>query len=251
MSAISASTGESSDNQSSLTGTNKRKWPGGNALRAGVLGANDGLVSNLSLVMGVAGAQLDAQAILVTGLAGLLAGASSMALGEWLSVQSSRELYSHQISLEEQALESNPACQQERLKSNYERKGIPSALSSQVASYLMRDKRQALDTLVREQIGVDPEELGGSAWEAAGMSFALFAVGAIVPVLPFAFLSGMVAIVVSLVVSSLALFVTGASITLVTSRNALFSGLRQVSFGIAAALLTFGIGRLIGVAVAG
>ena len=242
----------SADNrEKDLTETPRRKWPGGNALRAAVLGANDGLVSNLSLVMGVAGAQLDAHAIVVTGLAGLLAGASSMALGEWLSVQSSRELYSRQITLEDHELEAHPARQQDRLEAIYERKGLPRALARQVASYLMRDRRQALDTLAREQIGVDPEELGGSAWEAAWMSFATFAVGAIVPVLSFIFLSGPAAVVTGLLVSALALFVAGACITLVTGRNILVSGLRQMLFGIVAALLTFGIGTLIGVTVAG
>jgi VIT1/CCC1 family predicted Fe2+/Mn2+ transporter len=236
--------------QPGLARANKRKWPGGNALRAAVLGANDGLVSNLSLVMGVAGAQLDPHAIVVTGLAGLLAGASSMALGEWLSVQSSRELYTHQITLEASNLDADPGAQQERLSAIYERKGLPRALSGQVAAYLLRDKRQTLDTLAREHIGVDPDELGGSAWEAAGMSFALFAVGAIVPVLPFLFLTGLPAIIVSMLVSALALFITGACITLVTGRNPLFSGFRQVLFGTLAALLTFGIGRLVGVTFA-
>jgi VIT1/CCC1 family predicted Fe2+/Mn2+ transporter len=174
-----------------------------------------------------------------------------MALGEWLSVQSSRELYSRQITLEDRELAVHPTRQEERLGAIYERKGLPRALASQVASHLMRDRRHALDTLVREDIGVDPEELGGSAWEAAWMSFVMFAVGAIVPVLSFIFMSGPAAVVTGLLVSALALFVAGACITLVTGRNVVLSGLRQMLFGIVAALLTFGIGTLIGVTIAG
>ena len=224
---------------------------GGNALRAAVLGANDGLVSNLSLVMGVAGAQLSNGAILVTGLAGLLAGASSMALGEWLSVQSSRELYTHQIEVEAQELEANPEAEEHELALIYQAKGLSEEQAAQVAGQIMQDKRGALDTLVREELGVDPQELGGSAWEAAIASFLLFAIGAIIPVAPYFFVGGEVAVAASLVVSAVGLFAIGSGITLVTRRGVLFSGMRQVLFGMAAAALTYGIGRLIGVTIAG
>jgi VIT1/CCC1 family predicted Fe2+/Mn2+ transporter len=221
----------------------------GNALRAAVLGANDGLVSNLSLVMGVAGAELSNQTILITGVAGLLAGASSMALGEWLSVQSSRELYQRQIHIEAEALEEAPEVKARELAHIYQTKGIAEAQAEEIAAQLMINKESALDTLVREEIGVDPKELGGSAWEAAGMSFALFGVGAVVPVLPYLFLSGLAGIVVSLLASAVALFITGAGITLLTGRSVLLSGGRQVLFGMVAAALTFGIGRLLRVAL--
>lgn len=223
----------------------------GNALRAAVLGANDGLLSNFSLVMGVAGAALSAQSILITGLAGLLAGAGSMAMGEWISVQSSRELYERQISIEAEELRTIPDEEKEELALIYMAKGIPEEQARQMASRLVSDERTELDTLAREELGIDPEELGGSAWTAALTSFVLFAMGAIVPVLPFVFLSGIDAVALSVVLSTLALFGIGALITLMTGRSVLFSGMRQVLVGLAAAALTYGVGLLIGTAIAG
>lgn len=219
----------------------------GNALRAAVLGANDGLVSNLSLVMGVAGAALDSTAILITGLAGLLAGAGSMAMGEWLSVQSSRELYQRQIGIEAEELAEVPDEEAEELALIYEAKGLSRERAQEIADQLIADEQMALDTLAREELGIDPEELGGSAWEAAGTSFVLFALGAIVPVLPYFVTDGGVAVGASLAFSALSLFVIGAGITLLTGRSVLYSGLRQVGIGLGAAVLTFGAGRLIGV----
>ncbi len=155
----------------------RHRAAGGNALRAAVLGANDGLVSNLSLVMGVAGAALSGQTILITGLAGLLAGAFSMALGEWLSVQSSRELYEHQIAIEKDEIASIPQEEAEELALIYQSRGIQADQARHLAGQIMRDQESALDTLAREELGVDPHELGGSAWEAAITSFVLFAAG--------------------------------------------------------------------------
>jgi VIT1/CCC1 family predicted Fe2+/Mn2+ transporter len=223
----------------------------GNALRAAVLGANDGLLSNFSLVMGVAGAQLAGQAILITGLAGLLAGAGSMAMGEWISVQSSRELYTRQIRVEAAEIEEVPDEEEEELALIYQAKGLPEAQARAMAARIMADPATALDTLSREELGIDPQELGGSAYEAAITSFVLVAIGAIVPVAPFIFLSGWQAVVVSAVLSALALFGIGAAITLMTGRSVLFSGLRQVGIGIAAAALTYGLGTLLGVAIGG
>lgn len=228
----------------------RHRGGGGNALRAAVLGANDGLVSILSLVMGVAGATSDNGAVLIAGLAGLLAGAGSMALGEWLSVQSSRELYENQLKIEAEEIEESPEEEQEELALIYQSKGLPEDRARELASHMMADKGSILDTLAREELGIDPEELGGSAYEAAFTSFFLFAVGAIFPIFPFLFWSGSLAIYISLAVSGAGLFVIGAAITLMTGRGILFSGLRQVLVGIAAALLTFGIGRLIGVSLA-
>jgi len=224
---------------------------GGNALRAAVLGANDGLVSNLSLVMGVAGAELSERTILLTGLAGLMAGAISMALGEWLSVQSSRELYERQISIEKRELEQVPDEEREELALIYQSKGLSEEQAHKLAAELIADEATALDTLSREELGIDPEELGGSPWEAALASFILFAIGAIMPVAPFAFLTGSAAVIVSLVGSSAALFLIGSAITLMTGRGVLYSGTRQVVFGLLAAGVTFGIGRLVGVTLAG
>lgn len=223
----------------------------GNALRAAVLGANDGLLSNFSLVMGVAGAALEERAILIAGLAGLMAGAGSMALGEWISVTSSRELYHHQISIEARELEEIPGEEEEELTLIYQSKGLSEADAAKLAHELLAEPQTALDTLSREELGIDPEELGGSAWEAAFASFFLFALGAIVPVASFALLTGTAAVVVSVIASALALFGIGAAITLMTGRSVWYSGMRQVIFGLLAAALTFVIGRVVGVAVAG
>lgn len=224
---------------------------GGNALRAAVLGANDGLISNLSLVMGVAGAALPGRGVLITGLAGLLAGAGSMALGEWLSVQSSRELYQRQIEIERDELSAAPAEEEEELALIYEAKGLPASEARALAARIMKSPETALDALAREELGIDPEELGGSAWEAAITSFLLFAAGAIVPVAPFIFLTGTTAILVSVAASAVALFGIGAAVTLMTGRGVLFSGVRQLLFGLAAAALTYGVGSVIGVSLAG
>jgi len=229
----------------------RHRAAGGNALRAGVLGANDGLVSVFSLVMGVAGAGVSSREILLTGFAGLLAGALSMALGEWLSVQSSRELYAHQINIEKQELAQTPEEEKEELALIYQAKGVPSGQARALADSLLSDQATALDTLSREELGIDPKELGGSAWEAALTSFFLFAAGAIIPVFPYIFLSGVTGIAVSAAASGIGLFAIGAAITLMTGRHPIVSGLRQVLFGLAAAAVTFGVGWLIGVNVAG
>lgn len=229
----------------------RHRSTGGNALRAAVLGANDGLVSNMSLVMGVAGASMDSKAILIAGTAGLLAGAFSMALGEWLSVQSSRELYSHQIAIEKEEIEQSPEEEAEELALIYETRGLTKEQASSLANKIMQNKDSALDTLAREELGVNPDELGGSAWEAAITSFVLFAIGAIIPVIPFIFMTGYGAIALSVGLSTVGLFLLGTVITLFTGRGVLFSGMRMVVFGLLAALITFGIGRLIGVSVAG
>jgi len=229
----------------------RHRTAGGNALRAAVLGAEDGLVSNLSLVMGVAGAALSSPSILLTGLAGMLAGAISMALGEWVSVQSSRELYQKQIATEKEEIETMPEEEIEELSLIYQARGLEEEEARRVAGQIMSNKETALDTLVRDELGLDPKELGGSAWEAAITSFLLFALGAVFPVAPFTFLTGTTAVVVSLLLSSAGLFVIGAAITLFTGRSVFSSGMRQVLFGLGAAAVTFGVGRLIGVTVAG
>jgi VIT1/CCC1 family predicted Fe2+/Mn2+ transporter len=218
---------------------------GGNALRAAVLGANDGLVSNLSLVMGVAGAAASSRAILLTGLAGLVAGACSMAMGEWLSVTSSRELNQRQIDVEADELARMPEEEKEEMVLIYQAK------ARDLAEQLMANKETALDTLVREELGIDPTELGGSPWTAAASSFGLFAVGAIFPVAPFFWLSGMPALVASLTAGGVALILIGAGTSLFTGRGLLISALRQLLIGFAAAGVTYGIGHLVGVSIGG
>ena len=224
---------------------------GGNALRAAVLGANDGLCSNLALVMGVAGASIDNHAILITGLAGLLAGACSMALGEWVSVTRSRELAQREIRIEASELREDPEGEGEELKLIYEAKGLSPKEADTMARRLLSDRTTAIDALAREELGIDPKELGGSAWEAAVSSFVLFALGAVVPILPFLILRGTLAVVASALLSALGLWALGTAITVFTGTPVWRSGGRQVVLGLAAAGLTFGIGRLIGLAVGG
>jgi VIT1/CCC1 family predicted Fe2+/Mn2+ transporter len=230
----------------------RHRATGGNALRAAVLGANDGLVSVLSLIMGAAGANLPGHGVLITGVAGLLAGAGSMALGEWLSVQSSRELYQNQIRIESEELDHAPHEEQEELALIYQSKGMSKERATEMATAQMQaDKAAILDTLSREELGIDPKELGGSAWEAAITSFLLFSAGAVIPLFPYFFLQGTLAAILSLVLGALALFLTGAAITLMTGKNVWFSGLRQVTIGLLAAALVFGVGKLIGVSTGG
>jgi VIT1/CCC1 family predicted Fe2+/Mn2+ transporter len=229
----------------------RHRSTGGNALRAAVMGANDGLVSNLSLVMGVAGATLEPKTILITGLAGLLAGACSMALGEWLSVQSSREMFSNQLEIEKMEIEAAPQEEAEELALIYEARGLNKDQAKMLANQIVENDEHALDTLAREELGIDPKELGGSAWEAAITSFILFAIEAIIPVIPYTFMNGTSAFVFSILFSIVGLFGLGTAITLFTGKRILYSGGRMVIFGLLAAAVTFGIGRLIGVSMGG
>jgi len=228
----------------------RHRAPGGNALRAAVLGANDGLTSNLALVMGVAGAQFKSAVILIAGLTGLIAGAFSMAIGEWVSVQSARELYERQVHTEAAEIRSVPDEEQEELALIYEAKGLPREEAEQVAERLMADEQGALDAMVREELGLDPSTLGGSPYSAGGSSFILFSLGAIVPLISYFFASGTAAVVAAIVSAALGLFVIGALISLLTGRGAVFSGVRQLVFGLLAAGVTFGLGHLIGTALA-
>jgi VIT1/CCC1 family predicted Fe2+/Mn2+ transporter len=220
---------------------------GGNALRAAVLGANDGLCSNLSLVTGVVGASISSHGILVTGLAGLLAGACSMALGEWVSVTSSRELAEREIRIESSELVEDPKGESEELQLIYQAKGLDVAEAKRVVAQLLQDPTATLDALTREELGLNPQELGGSAREAATASFLLFALGAIVPILPFMVTSSGTAVLASLALSGIALFAIGAAITIFTGVPVWRSGGRQLLLGLGAAGVTFGIGHLIGV----
>ncbi|MEM8520971.1 VIT1/CCC1 transporter family protein [Flavobacterium sp. PL12] len=229
----------------------RHKSVGGNALRAAVLGSNDGLVSNMSLVMGVAGAAVSNNTILLTGIAGLLAGAISMALGEWLSVQSSRELNQRQIDLETEELLASPEEEKKELVLLYQAKGMNVVEAQKLADKAFESHETAIDAIITEELGIDKEELGGSAWEASIASFVLFAIGAIIPLYPFMILEGTNAIFLSVASSIVGLFAIGAAITLLTGKSVLFSGFRQVGFGLAAAAITYGIGSLIGVSLAG
>lgn len=173
-----------------------------------------------------------------------------MALGEWISVQSSREYEQHELEIERRELELDPDAERAELVAIYTAKGLSEEDAARLADAVFADPRRALDTMAREELGIDPQTLGGSPWAAAGSSFLLFAVGAILPIVPYFFVGGATAVAISTTLSALGLFGIGAAITLVTGRRWLRSGLRQVAFGIAAAALTFGIGRLLGTTVA-
>jgi VIT1/CCC1 family predicted Fe2+/Mn2+ transporter len=218
-------------------------------LRAVIFGVSDGLVSNLALVMGVAGAsQGEGSFVLLAGIAGLLAGACSMAAGEYISMQSQRELFERQIALERAELEAMPEEEQAELAAVYRDKGFTEREANAVAERLLKDPEHALDTLVREELGLDPDELG-SPWGAAAGSFVAFAIGALIPVLPYLVTTGAAAFVPAIVVSLAALFAVGAGVSLLTGRSLLFSGARQVLIGAAAAVVTYLVGHAIGVVV--
>ena len=217
-------------------------------LRAAIFGINDGLVSNLSLVMGVAGAAAANDIIVLSGVAGLLAGAFSMAAGEYVSMQSQRELFERQIAIEREEMRVMPDTEEAELAAIYRGKGLSAVDARTLAERLMEDPEAALDTKVREELGLDPDELG-SAWGAAGSSFVSFAVGAAVPLVPFLLTRGSPAIVTALAVAFTALFLVGAGVSLLTGRSAVFSGLRQVAIGALAAAVTFAVGSFIGVQV--
>ena len=220
----------------------------GGTLRAAIFGINDGLVSNLALVMGVAGANPDGRFIVLAGVAGLLAGAFSMAAGEYISMQSQRELFQRQIALEREEMKVMPEVEQEELARIFQGKGLSASEADLVARRLMADPQHALDTMIREELGLDPNELG-SAWGAAGSSFLAFGIGAVIPLVPFLVASGTPPIVGSFGAALAALFLVGSAVSLLTGRGLVFSGLRQVSIGGAAAVITYIVGSLIGVQV--
>lgn len=225
--------------------TRHRALGGGNALRAAVLGANDGLVSNLALVAGVAGANPGNSTVILAGVAGLLAGAASMALGEWISVTTSLEATQAQIEVEREEIRLMPEAEAEELALIYQARGMPRSEAEALARSIISNPDHALATMSREELGVVPEELG-SAMTAAVTSFILFALGAVMPVLPFLFFEGVAALAGSAVLSSAGLFFLGGGMTLLTGRNPWYAGVRQLALGLAAAVLTYVVGGLVG-----
>jgi VIT1/CCC1 family predicted Fe2+/Mn2+ transporter len=221
---------------------------GGN-LRAAVFGVNDGLISNASLIMGIAGATADNATILLAGAAGLIAGAFSMAAGEYVSVRSQREMYEYQIDLEREELDHYPDEEAEELALIYEARGLSRDEATRMAKSLISDPQRALQTLAREELGLNPEELG-SPWGAASFSFVSFAAGALLPLLPFLFASGATSLAAAVGLTAVALFSVGATLSLFTGRGAAASGARMLAIGVAAGTVTYMIGKLLGVTLA-
>lgn len=219
-------------------------------LRAGVFGVNDGLVSNTCLIMGVAGAGADHGVVVLSGVAGLLAGAFSMAAGEYISMRSQRELYEYQISQEREELERYPDEEAEELALIYNARGLPLDEAREMTRRMIRNPEQALNTLAREELGLNPEQLG-SPWGAAISSFLSFCVGAMLPLLPLAIGFGADTLLVAGGVSAVALFVVGAMLSLFSGRNAAYGGGRMLLIGAGASLATYAIGGLLGVGLAG
>tara|TARA_B100001123_G_scaffold13434_4_gene15447 strand:+ start:11841 stop:12887 length:1047 start_codon:yes stop_codon:yes gene_type:complete len=220
----------------------------GNALRAAVLGANDGLVSNLSLVMGFAGAATGQEVVALAGVAGLLAGAISMALGEWISVLSGREAFNRQVEIERDELEMNPEEEHAELVLIYQAKGLSEEVARSTADRVFENHETALNTLVHEELGMSEASVAKPS-TAAISSFLLFAVGALLPAFPWFFVDGLLAIALSLGLGAAGLFVLGSAVTLWTGRSALYSGVRQLALGLVAAGATYGIGTALGIAI--
>jgi vacuolar iron transporter family protein len=229
-------------------GARHRRAGGSGSLRAAVFGVNDGLVSNTSLVLGMAGASGDSHVIVATGIAGLLAGAFSMASGEYISVRSQRELFEFQIGEEREELERYPEEEAEELALIYAARGVPLEDARVMTHKIVKDKEKALDTLAREELGLNPDELG-SPFGAATSSFAAFAVGAIVPLAPFVLKLGSSPLGWAIALSSLCLFCVGAVLSLFSGKHAFVGGMRMLLIGAAAGGATYGIGKLLGVSV--
>ena len=226
----------------------KHKNAGNGNLRAAVFGVNDGLISNASLILGVAGAGAGADMILLSGTAGLLAGAFSMAAGEYVSMRSQREFHEYQIALEREELDQYPQEEAAELALIYQAKGIGKEESERMAQTLIADPDRALDTLAREELGLNPDELG-SPWGAAVSSFGAFAIGAFLPVLPYLLLTGANAFYGVLAAAGISLFGVGAALSLFTGRSALVGGLRMFLIGAGAGAATWFIGKGLGIAL--
>ena len=215
-----------------------------NTFRASLFGLNDGLVSNLSLVAGVAGAAVDSDAVLLAGIAGWLAGAFSMGVGEYISVRSQIELFENQIAKERLELEFDPAEERAELVAIYRRKGVSEGLAEQLVEELMADDEIALDTMAREELGIDPKDLG-SPWAASIGSFIAFSAGAIVPVIPFLVGSGYSSLIAAIIAGAVMLGLAGMLTSVLTGRHPVFAGGRMLLIGLAATGVAFGIGSAI------
>lgn len=218
----------------------------GNNLRASILGATDGLVSNFCLMMGVAGSGARSSTILLTGVAGLVAGAFSMALGEWLSVINAREMAKSQIDRETEELKERSTWKHKQLALLQEAKGMSEEDAGLAADKIIAQEPGAIESLTRDELALDAGHMGTNPTSAAVYSFCLFAVGALVPLLPFCFASATSGIAASIALSLVALFLLGVMTSFFNGRSPLLSGMRQLGIGAAAALMTFMVGRIFG-----
>lgn len=217
----------------------------GGAQRAAVFGVSDGLVTNVSLILGFAGAHPVGSLVRLAGIAGMVAGAFSMAAGEYVSMQAQRELFERELAIERRALAEDPDLERAELIGIYRSKGIDEALASELASVMMRSPELALETHAREELGVDPSAIG-SPWRASAISMATFAFGALLPLLPWFFISGTLAIVWSIIVGAVASLAVGAMLGHFTGRSRVFSACRQLAVATVAAGVTYGVGRAVG-----
>lgn len=217
----------------------------GGGLRAAIFGVNDGLVSNTSLLLGLVGAGMNRSVIVLTGVAGLIAGAASMAAGEYVSMRSQREMFEYQIGLEREELEMYPEEEAAELALIYTARGMDPDAAGQLADDTIAQPEQALDALAREELGLDPDALG-SPWRAAYASFLAFGLGAVLPLLPFFFGTGRAALIAMLALAAAALLAAGLTASLFTGRSALYSAVRMLLIGAAAGAITFFVGRAIG-----
>ena len=247
-SASQAAAGHAMPTSAREVGARHRSAVGGN-LRATVFGVSDGLVSNASLVMGIAGAGAGSPYVLMTGIAGMLAGALSMAAGEYVSVRSQREMYEYQIALEREEVAEYPDEEAEELALIYHARGVALEQAREMSQALLARPEQALDVLAREELGLNPDDLG-SPWGAASSSFLAFAAGAALPLVPFlAGATGMRAVVLAAATALVALFTVGLTLSLFTGRAGVRGGLRMVLIGGGAGLVSFCVGRAVGSAV--
>ncbi len=217
----------------------------GGVQRAAMFGISDGLVTNVSLILGFAGANPDPTLVRLAGIAGLVAGAFSMASGEYLSMQAQSELFERELEIERIALRESPDLEREELIGIYRSKGLDATLAQELADTMMRNPELALETHAREELGIDPTAVG-SPWQASGISLVTFAFGALLPLLPWFFLSGGAAIVWSIGIGIIASLAVGALLGRFTGRSKVFSALRQLGVAVLAASVTYGVGRLVG-----
>jgi VIT1/CCC1 family predicted Fe2+/Mn2+ transporter len=217
----------------------------GGGARAAVFGISDGLVTNVALVLGMAGANPGGSIVRLAGIAGLVAGSFSMASGEYLSMTAQRELQERELEVERRALSDNPHGEAAELRGMYVRRGIEPAVASDMVDEVMQDPDLALETHAREELGITTQSLG-SPWQAAAASFITFAVGAFIPLAPWLFTSGTTAILLSVALGAVAALVVGVVLARFTERSAVVSALRQLAVTAVAAAVTYGIGRAIG-----